>query len=197
MLRDIGTRTIETERLILRRFELTDAEAMYENWCQYEDVTKYLSWIPHQNIEETKTLLRDWINSYKKAHTYHYLIVHKKNQVAIGSMGCVSFSVRNESCEVGYCLARAYWNQGLATEVLKALLTELFENVGVHRVYARFVVANPGSGKVMEKAGMVYEGIQKEAHKLHNGAFSDLGVYSLLKQQYYNKYKGDYNGSNN
>lgn len=196
MLKDRGSIPLETPRLILRKFSVEDAEAMFMNWCQDEAVTRYLTWLPHENIEETQATIKFFIEQYSLPHTYHYLIVLKDTDTPIGSLGCVRFSERSESAEVGYCIARPYWKQGIATEALSALLKHLFEAVGVQRVYARYCTENPSSGKVMEKVGMVYEGIQRKAHKLHTGGFADLGVYSLLKEEYYKIYKGENNGSN-
>ena len=59
----IGTKTIETERLILRQFTVEDSQAMFENWASDDEVTKYLTWPTHTSEEISKSILRDWVDS--------------------------------------------------------------------------------------------------------------------------------------
>jgi len=79
MLNHCGTCRLETERLILRRFTVADADAMYRNWASDSEVTKYLTWPSHQSPEITKTLLTEWVKSYKKDNYYQWAIVLKEN----------------------------------------------------------------------------------------------------------------------
>lgn len=65
-MNDIGTRTIETDRLILRRFIAEDAEDMYHNWTSDVNVSRYVSWSVHQSLDETINLVSKWIDDYKK-----------------------------------------------------------------------------------------------------------------------------------
>ena len=65
MLAHKGTQTIYTERLVLRRFTVDDAQAMYDNWANDERVSRFLSWSPHKSSEETKQLLDGWCDAYK------------------------------------------------------------------------------------------------------------------------------------
>ena len=69
-----GTIRIETDRLVLKRHVLDDAEIMFKNWVTEKDVTKFLSWQPHKNVDETKQLLIDWIESYDKQDFYFWTI---------------------------------------------------------------------------------------------------------------------------
>ena len=83
------------------------------------------------------------------------------------------------SCEVGYILSKDYWGQGLMTEALEAVLNYLLQDAGFNRVTARFVTANPASGRVMSKAGMSYEGTFRQA-VFHKGQVKDFSVYGIL-----------------
>ncbi len=74
-MNNIGTKTIETERLILRKLEIADAQNMFNNWANDSEVCKFLSWEPHGNIEVTKNLLVSWINSYQSYETYNWAII--------------------------------------------------------------------------------------------------------------------------
>ena len=74
MLTHKGTQTIYTERLVLRRFTVDDAQAMYDNWANDERVSRFLSWSPHKSSEETKQLLEGWCDAYKNDTTYNWAI---------------------------------------------------------------------------------------------------------------------------
>ena len=75
----VGTQYIETERLILRRFELSDARAMFDNWASDDEVTKYLTWPAHSGVSVTEQLLEDWVSQYSKNDCYRWAIVLKEN----------------------------------------------------------------------------------------------------------------------
>ena len=81
---------------------------------------------------------------------------------------------------LGYAISERFWGQGLMTEALKAVLNYLLQDAGFNRVTARFVTANPASGRVMAKAGMSYEGTFRQA-VLHKGQVKDFSVYGILK----------------
>lgn len=74
-----GTQRLETERLILRKFTKEDAAAMYKNWASDDEVTKYLTWSTHSNIDVSKNVLEDWVNSYSDDKYYQWAIVLKEN----------------------------------------------------------------------------------------------------------------------
>ena len=82
-----GTKQLETNRLILRQFVVKDYELFYKNWATDERVTRYMTWNPHQNIEETKELVTRWSNSYNKNEFYHWIIVLKENNEPAGNNG--------------------------------------------------------------------------------------------------------------
>ena len=84
-----GTIKLETERLILRKFTVEDAEAMYENWASEEEVTKFLTWPPHANAELTKCLLTNWGENYEKPDYYNWVIELKATGEIIGNSSVV------------------------------------------------------------------------------------------------------------
>jgi len=86
----LGTVTIETKRLILRRFIAQDAPAMYENWAKDPEVTKFLTWAPHQSLSDSEAVLAEWIPLYENQSYYHWAIALNENPgMPIGSMGPV------------------------------------------------------------------------------------------------------------
>jgi ribosomal-protein-alanine N-acetyltransferase len=178
-----GTKVIQTERLMLREFTMDDAEAMYQNWAKDAEVTKFLRWQPHANLDVTRELLRQWVSSYEDPSYYSWLIVLKDENVPIGSIGIFDVSEMDESAEIGYCMGKNWWGKGLMTEALKAVIQFGFEEVGFNRLEAFYNINNPASGRVMQKAGVKLEGIAKQKYSTNLG-FYDCNMYSILKQEY-------------
>ena len=158
-----GTQTIETPRLILRRFVIVDAEEIYSNWCCDYEVTKFLTWCPHQNVEVTKSILNEWIPMYENGDYFNWVMELKETGRIIGNISVVRIREDIESADIGYCMSRAYWGNGLMPEALKAVMDYLFDVVGINRIAASHDVNNPKSGRVMDKVGMKQEGILRQA----------------------------------
>jgi Acetyltransferases, including N-acetylases of ribosomal proteins len=177
----IGTRTIETQRLVLRRFIEDDAQSMYDNWAGDPEVTKYLRWAPHQSVEVTSGLLKSWLSSYDSPDRYHWAIVLKENNMLIGSISIMGVSELDDSGEIGYCMGKNWWGQGLMTEAAKAVIAFAFGQAGFHRLEAYHSVNNPASGRVMQKAGMVREGLSRQKYKCASG-YQDCVLYAILQQ---------------
>lgn len=182
---NIGTKELKTQRLLLRRYALSDADAMYNNWCSDKRVTRYLTWEPHENVESTYSLLNIWIEEYKNLSTYRWLIEY--NNEPIGSIDVVRFSERDESAEIGYCIGYDYWNKGLMTEAANAVIDFLFEKVGVNKVCISHAVKNPASGIVAKKCGLLLDGIKRQDFKDSFGKFHDIAIYSILKEEWQRK----------
>lgn len=184
-MKNIGTQEIVTERLILRRFTENDAENMFHNWANDPEVTKYLRWPPHSDVEVSRKLIRQWISEYVNLDKYEWAIALKENNAVIGSIGIFGVSEVDESAEIGYCIGRAWWAKGIMTEALKAVIVFGMEQVGFNRLEADHSIHNPASGRVMQKAGMTFEGIARQKYKCTLG-FQDCKLYSILKDEYKN-----------
>ena len=140
---------IETERLTLRPFCIDDAQAMFDNWASDPAVTRFLTWTPHESVEVTRAVISSWV----ARESAEWCIVPKEYGEAMGSMGVVN--VDGDTVEVGYCLSQKCWGRGYAAEALRATIQALFA-MGAKRVTAKHDVNNPNSGRVMQKAGMVW-----------------------------------------
>ena len=178
-MRHLGTKTIETDRLILRRFQLEDAKAMYNNWANDPEVTKFLTWPVHQSIEVTKKVLESWVSEYEKPDQYQWCIELKQKAEAIGSISVVKYQEKVFSMEIGYCIGRDYWRQGITSEALAAVISYLTKEVGARRIEARHDVRNPNSGRVMRKCGLKYEGTTRKAD-WNNSGICDCDLYGLV-----------------
>ena len=156
-MQPLGTQPIETERLILRRFVEDDAQAMFENWASRLDNLTYVTWDPHLNVEQTRNSIGNWVASYDNRNYYKWAICLKENpDYVIGDISLVSVDEENSSCEIGYILGMDYWERGIMTEALKAVLSYCLDEIRFKEVNACYASLNPASGRVMEKAGMTF-----------------------------------------
>jgi len=180
----LGTVPIETDRLILRRFTPQDAAAMYENWANDPEVTKFLTWTPHQRVEDSQAVLAEWIPLYENQNYYHWAIALKENPaMPIGSIGAVRVDDVMNQAHIGYCIGKAFWNRGITSEALAALIEFFFRKAGFNRVDSRHDPKNPNSGMVMQKCGMQYEGTHRQAD-LNNQGVCDSAWYGILAEDY-------------
>ncbi len=190
-----GTQPLETDRLILRRAIRTDAQAMFDNWGSDPAVTKYLSWPTYTSVEPACGVLENWIAGYDNPDFYQWMIVPKDLSQPIGSIGVVSHNDSTAGAEVGYCIGRPWWHQGIMTEALQAVIRYLFDAVGFNRIEAQHDVNNPNSGAVMRKCGMTFEGIHRAAGK-NNQGICDLAVYAIVGSQERKHFMADFSPSN-
>ena len=177
-----GTCTIETERLILRRFQMEDAAAMHRNWASDPEVTKFLTWPPHASEDVSRYVLGLWVPAYEKADYYQWAIVLKELGEPIGSIAVVKQSDSTQMAHIGYALGRAWWRRGIMTEALRAVMDYLFDEVGFSRIEAMHDPNNPHSGGVMKKCGMKYEGTLRKADR-NNQGICDACYYALLAEE--------------
>lgn len=183
MLTHKGTQTLETSRLILRRALREDAELMHRNWASDPEVTKYLTWPPHESMEVTQKVISGWLSEYEKDNYYQWMIVLKEIGEPIGSICAVRLNDRVEEAEIGYCIGRRWWHRGIMTEALSAIIGYLFTEVGMNRVSARHDPRNPHSGGVMRKCGMKYEGTHRDCDR-NNQGICDAAQYSILRGEW-------------
>ncbi len=178
-----GTILLETERLILRRFVIEDTEAMYRNWASKDEVTKFLTWPTHADIEDTRELLRGWIADYQKADFYNWAIELREVGEVIGNISVVCVKEKIGCAELGYCIGSDWWGFGIMPEAGKTVIRYLFEEVGFNRIAAAHDRNNPKSGRVMQKIGMTYEGMLRKAGFCNQGVIDEVW-YSILKDEY-------------
>ena len=128
-----GTHRIETERLLLRKYKVTDAEDMFLNWASSTAVTRFLTWEPYTRTADVRAYIKSRIDAYQDKTCYDWVIEWKENHQAIGSISVVNLWDDGQTAEIGYCLGEAYWHKGIMTEALKAVIRYLFVDVGVNR----------------------------------------------------------------
>ncbi len=151
----IGTQVIETERLILRKMEMGDAEAVYRNWTSDPLVARYVSWDVHASLEQTIKYVKYKVERYiGHDYCFDWVVVLKETNEPIGEIEAVEVSLAHRLVEMGDCYGSKFWNKGYGTEALKAFIAYMFEKVNVDKIIACHLSVNPASGRIMQKAGM-------------------------------------------
>ena len=178
-----GTIKIETDRLILRRFKIEDADVMYRNWASDDEVTKYLTWPTHANVNVTRMVLEDWIQKYNNPDFYNWAIELKQIGELIGNLSVVKHEEKTGSAAIGWCMGKRWWGQRIMPEAARAVLQFLFEEVGFNRIAAQHDKENAKSGRVMQKIGMIREGTLRASGKNNQGIVDEV-YYSILKDDY-------------
>lgn len=177
-----GTVRLETPRLILRQFGLSDLEPMYHNCWQYEAVTRWTSYAPMQTLSDVQNnagmFTEKWLN-YDHPKRYSWAVVEKASGQVIGRMFGMHPDDDIREIELAYELGPDFWNRGLMSEAVQAVLLFFLKEVGLNRVFAYHASENPASGRVMQKCGMVYEGTLRQAGKCNKGVI-DMVCYSML-----------------
>lgn len=169
---------IETERMTLRKVRWRDARDIYR-WTSDPEVARYVLWTAHESIHQTYAYVRYLKNLYRQGLPSSWVIELKETGRVIGSVGFMKLDDENDFCEVGYSLAREQWNRGLTTEALKAVLAFAFDQLRVNRIEAQHDVRNPASGRVMEKCGMLPEGILRRRIR-NKGEYVDVRLWAIL-----------------
>ena len=145
-----GTAELRTSRLILRRYRLEDADALYQQFGTDPVMYEYSGWNPYATPEMARETVREYLERYQDDHFYGWAMEFEGT--LIGSIG--AYDLENDQIEVGYSVARSCWGRGYATEALQAVLRYLTENENIGCVTAWCARENLGSSRVLEKAGM-------------------------------------------
>lgn len=171
---------IETLRLILRKPQMDDALAVFHGWAQDQEVTRYLTWRPHQRLEQTQKFIQGCLSAWEFETRFPYMLTLKENGEVIGM---IDPRIEGPRMGIGYGSARAHWGKGYMTEATRALIDWAFQQPFIYRVYATTDVENLASRRVLEKAGMQCEGILRK-HIIHPNLSDiprDSTIYAITK----------------
>ena len=169
----------ETERLRLRRLRLTDAEAVYTEWARDPETTKYLIFRQHTSVAEAVAFARRCEAEWDERADFTWIIERKPEGRIIG---CIAAHPADDKVAIGYVLTRAYWGKGLMTEAVRSLTSWLIDQPDVFRVWAVCDCENPGSARVLEKAGFELEGTLRRwiVHPNVSATPRDVLCYSVV-----------------
>ncbi len=153
---------IETPRLILRRpVAPDDAPQIFASYATDPEVTRYLTWRPHYNLDETLRILRTRLAWWDEGREFSWVITPKNSAAVIG-MITANDDHTGSRVSIGYVLARSHWRCGYATEAAGALINSLLRLPGIQRVWAVADAENAASIRVLEKSGMEREGLLRK-----------------------------------
>jgi RimJ/RimL family protein N-acetyltransferase len=177
--------TLETERLILRPLSEQDSEEVYENVKEY-DIARWTINIPHPYPkEEAIRYIRQSMELIKKGKSYELAIRFNSSKELAGVMALLNVEKEHRNAELGYWIAKKYWNKGIATEAASKILEFGFQELNLERICARCFHENEASRRVMEKIGMEHEG--KFRHEIFKeNEFIDMIYYGMIKDDWKN-----------
>ena len=177
--------TLRTERLTLRLFTESDAEAVWA-YASDPEVTRYMDWPTHAALDDTHDYLRTVEADWASGSYFAWAVVENDGQQLVGGVGCEAIGSR---VALGYVYARSAWGRGYATEAAQVLVDWLVSQDEIHRVWATCDVANAGSARVLEKLGMQHEGVLRRwsvRPNLLGQPCTDSHVYSLVASSFDN-----------
>ncbi len=174
--------SFESERLLLRPLSPDDALDMYE-YASGRELTKYLLWDPHPNVQYTREYLEYLEGRYAVADFYDWALILKQKGKMIGTCGFTSFDLPNNCAEIGYVIHPDYHGMGYAVEAAKQVISFGFSTLGLSRISAVCMKENTKSFRVMQKLGMSFEGTLRSAI-LVKGARRDVSVCAITREDY-------------
>ncbi len=172
---------IETGRLSLRQAVQADAETIFESYAQDIEVARYMTWKPHDSVEDTREFLRRCEQVWASGMTFPWAICLKSSGDLIGM---IEVGINGQSAAMGYGIARPHWGHGYTTEAARAVIDWCLSQPPIYRVWAICDVDNPASARVMAKAGMEYEGVLKKfcVHPNISPIPRDVLCYAIVKE---------------
>jgi len=171
---------IETERLVLRKPCLEDAPDIFAGYARDPEVTRYMTWLPHEDVDETYRIVEQMLRHWEAGDAYAYAITQKPSDTILGM---IALHPEGFKIAIGYVLARAHWGKGYVTEAARAVIEWALQQPSIYRVYATTDVDNVASQRVMEKVGMQCEGrLRKYAlHPNSSAVPRDGYIYAITK----------------
>lgn len=172
---------LETQRLILRQIVLDDVEAVFALYSE-DAVAQFLDINTLTERREAVKLVEFFIERYQNGVSIRFAIaLRDQPQQLIGTCGFHPFDEGNRRVEIGYDLAKAYWQRGIMTEALTAMLHYGFTILALHRIEAVTTPENYPSRRLLEKLGFQQEGILRQ-RSFYRGRYVDEIYFGLLRE---------------
>ena len=177
----------ETERLLCRPFQYSDAQDMLKNWVSDPDIQNEYGEPVYSELDDVIHLLNSYINQESDKSHFHWAIIEKQSGLNIGQIAFCKLWNDLSTAEIEYCIGKEFWGKGYATEALAALIKSTFIHTSIIRLEAYHRIENTKSGRVLEKSVM---------HKTDNiQRFVQEGIspdgeicYCIEKAEFINKY---------
>jgi len=175
----------ETNELLIRKIEISDADVIFDKWAQEIEVARYTTWLTHSSVQDTQQYVKSCVDGWSH-NSYTWTIEHKLDADIVGSFAA---RVNHHKIDIGYLLATNWWGKGVMTTAVASFINNAFELNGIERIGAVCDVENLASKRVMEKAGMHYEGVLSAwmVHPNTGPSARDCHSSSISRSQYYPK----------
>ena len=176
----VPAREWETARLIARPAVVADARPIFERYASDPDVARFMTWTPHQDLEETVGFLRRCETAWAEGAAFPWTLWAKDD----GSLaGILEIRVRSNSVDLGYALVQRRWRQGLMSEALQSVIAWALAQPQIYRVWATCDVDNIASARVLERVGMQREGVLRRwlVHPNISREPRDAFCYAIVK----------------
>ncbi|MEF9934663.1 MAG: GNAT family protein [Clostridium sp.] len=183
MVNHLGTKSIETNRLLLRKFNYEDTTTMLKNWISDPLIQSLYCEPVYSTQDEVKSLIDKYINSYSQDDFYRWAIILKDTKECIGQIAFYLVNTKYHFAEIEYCIGSKFQNKGFATEATKSLINFGFNQINLHKIQICHKSINIPSKKVIEKCGFTYEGTLRD-YFYENGQYIDRLYYSILKSEF-------------
>lgn len=160
---------METERILLRPWRESDAEALYK-YASDPEVGPKAGWPPHQSVAESREIIRTIFSGEGM-----WAVEWKESGEPIGCVGYLpafasNLKIADDQCEVGYWIARPFWGKGICTEAMRLVVDHCIQVKGFTTLWGSYFPDNPASGRVMEKCGFTDTGQETLCPNLEVGS---------------------------
>ena len=173
-----GTNEFTTERLLLRRYNLDDAQILYDKFGCNPQMYEYSGWNPYATKEMSKKTVQRFIDSYNNTDFYGWAIEYKGK--LIGTIGAYDYDSEKKQIEMGMSIERASWGNGFATEALEGVLKYLTAQDDIEVITAWCASENFGSIKAMQNAGMKHTSTEEGILEIDGKKYDKLIFKYLL-----------------
>jgi RimJ/RimL family protein N-acetyltransferase len=174
---------LQTERLILRQMHPDDAPAVNTILNRDADIANNVLSFPYPYPEGK---FEEWLEHSTKAFTdgvgYQWMIVTREG-LLIGNVG-MGINHKHNRAGLGYWLDKPAWGKGYTTEAVRRVIQFGFDELKLNRIYAECFVDNVASARVMEKAGMSYEGLLRQMYLHLSSGYKDVKLYAILREEW-------------
>ncbi|MDT0161341.1 MULTISPECIES: GNAT family N-acetyltransferase [Bacillus] len=178
MIYDQSNNIIFTNRLLLRLFQVSDAETV-ARLCDNYNLYKSTLYLPYPyELKDALTWMEKHLDNFKSERSYELAVTDRQTGELYGAIALSNNQMFHHG-ELAYWIGEEYWGKGYATEAAEAVIRFAFEEKKYHKVFARYFQSNPASGRVMEKLGMKEEGVFVD-HVRKEGRYENLVCYGLI-----------------
>ena len=184
MAESTGTRPIETGRLLLRRFVLSDAKAVFECWSHDPEAARFLRGEPHRNLGEARENLAEWVRGYGDESGCLWAVTRRQDGALVGALRAFDASTYDRRCELLCCIGRRYRGSGYAAEAARAAVDFLLIDAGFNRAEACCPAADAAAGRALQRAGLLPEGTARQRMRGPAG-FEDCRLYGVVRSELY------------